>query len=277
MMESGATLSFPPRWLAAEAGNGAPRGLRRFGDRAEDLSVDFSDLRRPELITQLLSLCCRAADGGVVERDVLLNMPVALRTEALLLLATLSDARPFEWQMKCAASVCGARSEFNLSVEQILGLSDADRHQETIAAPIGGADALLRRPRGSDQMRWLAQTELGSESLLRAILLRPSLDELLAAGQPLESIATAVDAVMDRFDPLLSFHLQVVCPECHAATEVFPDLAGVALARLLRAQRAAIGEVHRIASHYHWRERDILDLPAWRRRSYLQLIDPGTT
>jgi hypothetical protein len=275
MMGSGETVSFPSGWPAADARSGAPCALRRFGDRPEDLSVDFGIMRRAELITQLLSLCCRTASGAAVDREVLLGMPVGLRTEAILLLATLNDARAYEWQMTCAAPGCGERSEFQLSVDEILTVSDADRGQESIAMSVGGTPVVLRRPRGSDQVRWLEQPELGSETMLRDILVRPSLDELLASGQTLQSIVTAVDDVMDRFDPLLSFHLRAICPECQAATEVFPDLAGVALERVLRAQRAAIGEVHRIASHYHWRERDILDLPAWRRRSYLSLIDSG--
>jgi hypothetical protein len=249
--------------------------LRRFGERLTDLSVDFSDLPRPELITELLSLCCRTETGAAVGRETLLEMPVGLRTEAILLLGALSDARPYEWQMTCAAPACGVRSEFQLSVEQILALGAEYREQETIAAALDGAEAVLRRPRGSDQMRWLSRRQFDSESMLRDLLVRPPLEELLGAGRSLQSIEAAVDEVMGRFDPLPSFNLQVICPECDAPTEVFPDLAGAALERLQRSQRAAIGEVHRIASHYHWQERDIFDLPAWRRRAYLSLIDAG--
>src|SRR5271165_3229226 len=121
-MERGATTWFPPGWPAADARSNAPRGLRRFGEQLSDLSVDFSDLPRPELITELLSLCCRSATGAPVAREALLEMPVGVRTEAIVLLGALSDARAYEWQMTCATPACGVRSEFQLSVEQILTL-----------------------------------------------------------------------------------------------------------------------------------------------------------
>jgi hypothetical protein len=37
----------------------------------------------------------------------------------------------------------------------------------------------------------------------------------------------------------------------------------------------AIGDVHRLASHYHWSESEIIRLPQWRRESYLEMIEAG--
>jgi hypothetical protein len=48
-----------------------------------------------------------------------------------------------------------------------------------------------------------------------------------------------------------------------------------ALGMLRRAQQALVGAVHRLASQYHWSERDIFAVPAWRRQHYLRLIASG--
>jgi hypothetical protein len=267
-------LSFLPRWLVDESPAGVPRVLRPFGSAEEDLGVEFHLAPRPELITELLVRCSRDAAGRPTDRRRVLEWPVGLRIEVLVALAALADPRPFRWRLRCAATVCAQDSEFELTAEQILTLGDERRDQPTTTFWIGEREAVLRRPTGRDQAAWLAQPpDEDSAAMLRSILLRPSLEDLLAAGLSLEAIALAVDAAMDRFDPLIGFHLSVVCPHCGKPSDVTPDLVGRALDRLAGAQQALIEDVHRLASRYHWSERQILELPKWRRQSYLDLID----
>jgi hypothetical protein len=276
MIVSGAAFSLLPRWLLPGDQPNQVFTLRPFGSEVGDLQVAFRFGRRPDIVTQILALCSRTDDGEAVECDLILRLPIGLRIEALLALATLSDARAFSWRARCGSAVCGAESEFELTLEQILALGEEHRDQETVTVLIGGEPALLRRPCGLDQRQWLAQSSAPQgEVMLRSMLVRPSLEELLAGGQTLESIAGAVDEVMDGFDPLLGFHVRVVCAQCAAATDVSPDLTEAALDRLFQAQRAMVEEVHRIATHYHWAEHDILALPTWRRHSYLELIAAG--
>jgi len=248
--------------------------MRPFGGSAEDLTVEFGLALRPELITELLARCCQAAVNADVDRHLLLEMPVGMRIEALVALAALTDPNPFCWRVHCASSGCGQESEFELTVDQIVSMSNELRERQTMQAEIGGVEVVLRRPTGVDQSEWLSQpAALECEAMLRAIFVRPSLDEVLETGVSLDSIALAIDEVMDTFDPLPGLHLSVVCPHCGTSADVSPDLVGPALERLSRAQQAVIGDVHRIASRYHWSERQILELPEWRRQSYLQLIE----
>jgi hypothetical protein len=269
-------LPLLPQWLIAGRQEGIPSGIRPFGGSPRDLAVDFRLARRPQLITELLSLCCHAANGQAADQDLFLNTPVGMRIEALLVVATLTDANPFSWRVRCGSASCGQESEFELSADEILSPGEGQREMETTPFTIGAVEGVLRRPTGIEQMAWLTDSaELQCEAMLRSILVRPPLEELLAEGESLESIALAIDEAMDSFDPLLGFHLSVVCPHCGIATDIFPDLAGVALERLSRAQHAVIENVHRLASHYHWSERQIIELPEWRRQFYLELIEGG--
>ena len=153
-----------------------------------------------------------------------------------------------------------------------MALGNKERSRRTVNAIIGGLEVTLRRPTARDQQEWLASPRVEPEHMLRALLVAPRLEEMLAAGVDLETLAVAVDEIMDHFDPLVGFHLGVVCPFCGCSNNVSPDLTGLALERLARAQDAAIEDVHALASRYHWSETQVLQLPEWRRRRYLELI-----
>jgi hypothetical protein len=270
------SCEFPslPHWLTSGRERQAPRDMRPFGGAVEDLSVVFRLARRPEIITRLLSLCCRAADGPVDDR-LWLDIPIGMRIEALLALATLSDAGPFAWRTRCESPSCaeGDDNAFELGIDQILSVATNERGLETLTIAIGEVQALVRRPTGLDQTEWLQRDEAGAEPMLRAILVRPTLDELQARGLTVDAIDAAVDEAMDSFDPILSFRVKVVCPRCGAAKDMWPDLAGAALERLAGAQRKAIESVHRLALRYHWTESEIFVLPEWRRQTYLSLLE----
>jgi hypothetical protein len=62
------------------------------------------------------------------------------------------------------------------------------------------------------------------------------------------------------------------CPSCRAGLEFVIDPFAL-LARELRSNGdRLLAEVHALAFHYHWPEREILDLPRSRRWRYLELI-----
>ncbi len=273
-MTPGCEFPSLPQWFTSGREHQVPRDMRPFGGVADDLSVVFRLARRPEIITRLLSLCCRTADGPVDER-LWLDLPIGLRIEALLVLATLSDAAPFAWHVRCEQATCaeGDDNEFELGLDQIRSVATEELGVETRTIAIGDFQTVVRRPTGLDQVQWLLEADGGPESMLRAILVRPSLDELRETGLAVETIAAAIDEAMDSFDPILGFRVNVVCPRCGVGRDVWPDLAGAALERLAAAQRRAIESVHRLALRYHWTEGEIFVLPEWRRQAYLDLLE----
>jgi len=260
-----------PTWLET-AGGPARCAMRRFGSSTEDMAVEFRLASHVDLITKLLELCL-SAGGAPIERKFALDLPAGFRIEALLRLAELTDRRPFSWRLRCTLGDCGQESEFELTADEIVSLGGELREAAVYETEIRGQVLVLRRPTGSDLAQWTREPqEQEAELMLRAILVRPPVEELLGKGETMESLAGAVDDAMEQFDPLPGFHLDVVCPHCGKNSEVAPDLTGTALERLYRAQQALIEDVHRLASRYHWSEHQILGLPAWRRQSYLDLI-----
>lgn len=266
-----------PAWLSAQQSVAAPARLRRFGSEAGDLEFDFDAAQAPALIARVLARCSARADGAPVSEDAMLDLPIGLQIEALMALADLSDSLPFFWRFRCRAAHCGMESEFELTADELSSLADRFREEETVTTSTGGIQMTLRRPTGRDQIEWLGDTEGASETMLRRILVAPSLDELEGRGLSIEALEAAVDEAMDEFDPLPGFEMQVVCPECGATTKAAPELTAAALQRLVSAQERLLDDVHTIALNYHWTEAEILAMPAWRRQGYLARIEAVET
>jgi hypothetical protein len=79
----------------------------------------------------------------------------------------------------------------------------------------------------------------------------------------------AIDKALDEASPAVCNQLLVTCPECGREQQAeldHYDLAGL-------NEHYFYDEVHTLASHYHWSEAVILDLPQARRRRYLGMIN----
>jgi hypothetical protein len=90
------------------------------------------------------------------------------------------------------------------------------------------------------------------------------------AAEAREWLADAERALGAR-DPLADITLVGTCEKCGRGVTAGCDIVAAWLAWLRRRATDLLSDVHRLAHHYHWCERDILDLPPLRRRSYLDL------
>ena len=84
-----------------------------------------------------------------------------------------------------------------------------------------------------------------------------------------ESDIEAIDEALDTASPSVCDQLLVTCPECDCSQRAELDhytLSGI-------NERLFYDEIHTLASHYHWSEEAILNLPRKRRRLYLSLIN----
>ena len=88
-----------------------------------------------------------------------------------------------------------------------------------------------------------------------------------------DDLPQTISAAMEEFDPLVNFSITTLCPYCETVNTYRTDLEKFSLGSLYRAQLRLFKTIHRLASHYHWSERQILATPPWRRSFYLSLID----
>lgn len=229
-----------------------PAQFRRFGSRPDDLEVDLT-APRPHAVTGVLAACAVPC----ADRDALWDLPVGKRIECLLALAALDGVEEFDMELRCDS--CRKTFEVSLTLEELVAVGRAADRDVVEAGP-----ARFRRPTGRDQLTWLAQGHADESALIAAMVATLALD---VHDFPTE----AVEAALEKADPLLRAPVTAACPECGHEAEYETDPAGMALARFARAQDSLFAAVDLLASRYHWSEAEILALPEWRRSRYIRL------
>ena len=257
---------------------GAPdRAWRSFG-AAGDLDVDFGGGARPAAACDLLAGCLtgRGDDRRAHERYVL-GLTLAERIAALCTIVSLTyGARGLEIAVRCQHAECGERFAVELILDDLRELGAQANRQPTIEITLAGSEPgslRLRRPTGADQRAWQLQRYASLADAERAMVLS------LLEGDP-SSADVMTDEVFDQTaeamadaDPLPSFQIRCRCVGCDAEDDHPVDLELALMGRLARRQRELIGEVDALARRYGWTEPQVLALPSWRRRAYLERIE----
>ncbi len=265
------TLQFPsvPSALAEKYAVSAS-GLRPFGIDESDLAVDFTRQDTPDLVTRLLAQCAET-----LPTDFFLDLTVGKRLEFLLRLAAGIGRTSFFFSFKCGA--CAQELEFELSLEEIAEMQSEADASETVEVKFENKKYVFRKPCGRDQKDWqnssFADESAAAQAMIRS-LQKKSEREAVATRFPqiTREIFALIDEAMDEADPLVNFSCRVRCAECGSANDFPIDLCEFALGELSRTQQFLLSAVHRLASRYHWSEKEIFAVPHWRRLKYLALI-----
>lgn len=242
-------------------------GLRPFGIFESDLAVDFKDTGTPALITRILEQCAVDPDG-ILPEGFFRDLSAGKRLEFLLVLAT--DGVP-ELSFPFHCSGCGQELEFELTIEEIAAYQETADAVEIIEVELAQKTLVLRKPSGRDQENWsnkvFPDERYAAEEMIRSLAVGT------AGWEPLEDDELVIiDDAMDEADPLVNFLGRAECSDCGHSSELSIDLCGTALGMLARLQQRLIVSIHKLASHYHWSEKEIFDIPHWRRSRYLDLI-----
>ncbi len=227
------------------------------------------------MATKVLAGCASDSEGRGLDPAFFRNMAISERLWHLLELAFLGESE-LTVSFNCMRPDCRQPLEVTLGIAELEGLQSA-ADQDACTLKIEGEELQLRRPTGRDQMNWLAgefpDEQAALQRMLQDLIVKRSGSSREAQSPFAEEWVQTLDRAMAEFDPLIHFRLVARCPSCEQDNPHEIDLEGVALARLREVQRRLLEMVHRLAAHYHWREAEILQLPVWRRRHYLNLIE----
>ena len=78
---------------------------------------------------------------------------------------------------------------------------------------------------------------------------------------------------MAQLDPQAEIELQLICPACRQAFSTLFDPADYLFREIAARGGDIYREVHLLALHYHWSEREILGLTPRKRWLYLGLLE----
>jgi hypothetical protein len=126
----------------------------------------------------------------------------------------------------------------------------------------------VRVPTGADQAA-LADVPPGEDAEL-ALALRLIVEPRGVNPAAVDADAVrAIEAAVEDVAPEVGTRAELACPECENVNEIEIDpylcLEGGA--------EELLAEIHLLASHYHWGEREILRMPRSRRQTYIRFIE----
>ncbi len=239
--------------------------------------MDFRYQSPAHLVTSILRQCSRYADRtGEADEDFFWNLTIGKRIQCLLTIATEGGRSKLEIHLTCQNEDCRETMELELCLEDIATRQQTADETEFVSVGDDGRTYRLRRPTGRDQQEWLDKSLPDEDAAVREMVATLLIDERSAASAPsawTRSQLEAFNSAMEDADPLPAMLLDVKCPVCGLRGEYNFDLERLALRLLEESQRKLRHSVHRLASAYHWNEREILAIPERRRRQYLDLIE----
>ncbi len=253
------------------------KGLRLSGLEATKsyLDLDFSSTHRCRVVQAILEACaCNPA--AKVNPEFLWNLTLGTRLGCLLRIALVDELTLPLLRLRCRVNGCNADLECELSLHHVVESHSDRATPESVRVNFPRASAQLRVPTGADQRDWTEQKRRGLAPSAKRIV-----SDLLLEAEGVRRLTTKrlalIEESLAQADPLVNFDLRVSCPDCRQEAKFPVDLEELILSAFHRRQRTVIEDVHRLAASYHWPERDIMQLPVWRRSAYLALVSATTT
>lgn len=241
------------------------------------------DLALPDGVTRALAAVLGSV-GGVALESPAQRLAVAARMsvgDRQFLMRALGTALGMDrvW-LTGTCTACAERFDVEIA-QSAMPVKVAGDGYPFATLMVDGVHVRARVPNGEDQsallhMRESSRAAFGApDGASVQLALRRALLARLVLAPGAEWVATcdgracdALEAALEEIAPEVGDRAATECPGCGAANEVFVD----PYATLWLFGGELFDEIHRLASAYHWSERDILDLPRDRRQRYLRLL-----
>ena len=167
---------------------------------------------------------------------------------------------------------CGERLEWTVDTKSVLAVQPALTDG---AFTRDDYEIAFRLPNTLD-LEAVAQS--ADADVGRAVLLQRCVTSATKAGVEVgpgelpEAITEALAERMAEVDPQADVQMDLTCPACGHQWQALFDIESFFWTELQSWAQRILSEVHLLACAYGWREKDILELSAWRRQFYLGLV-----
>lgn len=233
------------------------------------------------LVTAVLSRCVRRVGAiSPVPPEVAAGLLVADRLYLLLRLRAACFGEQVRADVTCPWADCGKRVSLSFSLGDVPVVRSPDPRPAYTAAlsdPVLG-EVEFRLPTGADQQELAAVAAVDETRALTLLLARCVL-RLGGRMAPPELVAALPAAVRTEIEqhlydaaPRVEQAMDARCAECGRTFEAPFDIHRLLFGELRADAGRLFQEVHYLAFHYHWSEREVLELPRDRRRGYIELL-----
>jgi hypothetical protein len=247
--------------------------LRPLSGREEHLLAG-SSASPAALVTAVLSRCVERVGALEVDAAVVRRMLVADRQYALLKLREATFGERVQGSVPCPWPGCGQRVAVGFSTRDVPVTASVEKgpvYAVELSAEAGGGTVSFRLPTGADQ-ETVAEllAAAGEASALGALLEACVLDG--GGGSLAPRARMEVEAEMARVAPRVDLDFDATCAECGRAFTAPFDVQSFFFGELQVTSALLAREVHYLAYHYHWSEREIMEMPRDARARYIAVL-----
>lgn len=212
-------------------------------------------------------------------REELSSLSIGQRDALLLMLREQTLGTAMESVATCPS--CGEPLEFSLSATDLRLVEPSLLPLPIYTLEIGDYHLTVTVPNSRDLAAVvncpnlaMAQARL-MQRCIREVSLRQERgeeDAIVPETLPDSVLQQVADQIV-QCDPQAQLFLDLTCPACQHDWQVLFDIVAFFWAELGVQAKRLLGEVHRLARSYGWREADILAMSPTRRQFYLELVD----
>jgi hypothetical protein len=162
---------------------------------------------------------------------------------------------------------CEEHVEFSLDTRTLADtLVSAETAREI---EVNGMCVRFRLPTSRDLADAVAAPDQsrGVRRLIEQCVIEPRLPEVLS-----DDVVEALSHAMVKADPQAEVIISLGCPNCGKHWELLFDIAHFFWNEIAGQAQRLVYEIDALARAYGWTEREILSLPAQRRRTYLEML-----
>jgi len=257
----------------------------------EEEFVASSQEQGAAVVTWLISRCVRGIGGVAMTEGLARQLLVADRLYLLLELGEATFGEHVHVTVLCPNTDCAAKMDVDFSTRDVPIVESehgARVYQLTLSplAAFAGADGepcreiAFRLPNGGDQealASLLAHDDeaAAAEALLArcVVSMGPAQNPGVEGVRPLSPLARMeIEAQMEAAAPQVQMIMEGACPECQGQFTAPFDIQSFFFRELRSSLRQLYREVHYLAYHYHWSEREIMEMPRQKRRHYIEVL-----
>ncbi len=249
--------------------------FRTFGHLRQDLEIDFNNNFPPALINSILENCMVNEQGNSPKETVLWELEINKRILCLLLISGLTNSQEIFVEARCPNKSCNELIEAGLPVQDFFNIDFEVSKDKQIKIIFEDKRLYFRRPKGTDQLRWLNYNfdseEEASKLMFESLLVNPGQKKQFA-NLFSKKLLDKLNNKFDELDPIVNFNFKMRCPYCESKFIQTINLEERAIQKLIKSQKELFYTIHLLAINYHWNENEIFSIPPHRRQHYLNLI-----
>ena len=250
-----------------------------------------SSPRGPALVTQLLSHCIQCIGAVAPSTAIIGQLLVADRQYLLLKLRQATLGSQTFMTLSCPQPSCGHKMDVDFMIDDVpvaipAAIKPCYSMELSLAAAFVDANSetqrtiVFRLPNGTDQEVLAPLLAESRDEEAATLLLQRCIQRLGPQQEPdqeqisrLSALARwEIEQAIEATAPRVELMMEGECPECAYPFAAPFDLETFFFGELGASINLLYREVHYLAYHYHWSEREIMDMPRAKRRRYIEVL-----